>query len=120
MSHSHYVCNVKDRTCFDLSSNMMTDDFESLCRFTCLNNVTFDDFLEMSDSRMLTFDVNKIRELYEYIQTIPPAYFEWTNHEDDLMERVFDSLNNFYPIEHVGSLYNNCNTLTFTCRPPGK
>jgi hypothetical protein len=113
MSHSWYICNIRDRTCFDLSSNVMTDDFEDLCRTACLYNISFDEFMDMADSRMLNFDIDKIRQLYDYIQNTPPAYFEFVSHEDDLCERIFDITNDPRPIEQVGSLYTNSDKHTF-------
>ena len=113
MSHSWYVCNVEARTCFDLGSSIMTDEFEDICRMICFDGISLEDVITYDVERLMFYDDAKIAQLYYYIRSIPPDQFAWTGHEDDLCEGVFNYLEVKKPIYQVGSIYTNHDKHTF-------
>lgn len=113
MSHSWYVCNSSNRTCFEVGSSIMTKDFEEICGLINQGQLSLNEVIEYHEERLSVFDESKIKQLYEYIKTIPSINYVFVYHEDELIERVFDSHTLRKPVYQVGSLYSNCSTHIF-------
>lgn len=113
MSHSTYVCNIKDRTCFDVGSALMTDDFEAICELVVNDDMNLEDFLNQDVARLNGFDNDRVVEFHEYLKSVPSEYYQMVHHEDVLCEEVFKVYELGIPVKMVGSLYNNVEPYVF-------
>ena len=109
MSHSHYLANKVNNTCFELGKSL-SDTVETWINATIKNEVQLDDFIEMLklDTKFTEY---KIRQLYDFIKVNhDKPILKLVYHEDVLCESTF---NNDFPIYQIGSLYENCNIHVF-------
>lgn len=112
MGHSYYIANKSARTCFELGK-WVTVDFDILCDMVNEGGITYNDFYILGKEYLQIFTDEKVKQLYEYIKSVPREDYGFIYHEDVLMENFFKSLEIRKSVKQVGSLYTNCNEHIF-------